>query len=67
MTKPRVKWIESNHLNLYKIFFGDFTTEGYHSLGLILEYLENISFYEIYEQEIISYYTNKKDKEDEIK
>ena len=67
MTKPRVKWYENNHMKLYKIFFGDFTIEGYHSLGLILEYLETISFYEIYEKEYINYYTNIKDKEDEIK
>ena len=55
MTKPRVKWYENNHMKLYKIFFGDFTIEGYHSLGLILEYLETISFYEIYEKEYINY------------
>ena len=63
MTKPREKWNESNHMNLYKIFFADFSIEGYHSLGLILEYLENISYYEINDKDFSNYYTNKKDKE----
>jgi len=59
MKNNREKWIANNSLKLYKIFFLDFSTEGFHSLGFILEHLEAIFFYDKYDEELVEYYLSR--------
>jgi hypothetical protein len=59
MKKNREKWVQKNSLYLYKIFFLDFSTENFHSIGLILEHLETIFFYNKYDEELVKFYLEK--------